>query len=302
MSIDTMNRSLFVVVILLTVSTSAFGTVLHTGHEPDASWAGRPDNGVIVRWGGNASGVMIGRDGWSASPYFITTRHQFGGPGTSVYVNGTSYTIESITNHDTADLRVVKLTTDLSEFAMLNTSTSESSDGDIVIGGYGRGRGDDKLTGGTTWGYDWAVGATVLNDTLRWGTNQIDGTGTAVDTDNNFTSSLLTGDFDGWGDNGYTTYEAIPAEYDSGGGWFQKKADGKWYVVAMTYGVEHGEEEYAQFRDSTTPADPDPDGFYGVRVSEYRDWINAQIPEPATLVLLGLGGMSLLARRRRRRS
>jgi hypothetical protein len=115
-----------------------------------------------------------------------------------------------------------------------------------------------------------------------------------------YDSWVIYGDFDGPTDNAYTTYEGIPAQYDSGGGWFYK--DGStWYLIALTRGVEHNPESW--YRNDVFPAVLDPDYMDGVWVNrtEYRNWINGIIPEPGTLALLALGGGGLLLRRRRRR-
>ncbi|MCP4374924.1 MAG: PEP-CTERM sorting domain-containing protein, partial [bacterium] len=42
------------------------------------------------------------------------------------------------------------------------------------------------------------------------------------------------------------------------------------------------------------------DKLYSISVPEYEGWVTQTVPEPATMLLLGLGGMGLLSRRRRR--
>jgi len=274
--------TIVLIISVLIINSPAVAMVLHPDGEPPTSWSDKPSDNVLGRWGSNGTCVAI------APNYVITTRHQGGGVGTTVVIGGNSYTVSQVWNHASADIRIAKLAgANLTEYAGLYSATDEVGK-EIVLGGYGQGRGDDLTNGsGTVYGYSWAGND---NQTLRWGTNTVDGSVTK--TFLGFSSETLRADFDILS-NG-TDYEAAPAEWDSGGGWFVK-VDDQWQVVALNAYVEHEGETW--FMDPRGAVDPDM--FWGIRVSTYSGWINSIIPEPATLLLLSIGGAFGLIRRRK---
>ncbi len=281
-----------VAILCLASFTPAFGVIMHPGGEPEDDWTGRPHKDVVGRWGSNASCVAI------APNYIITTRHQGGGTGTTVYIGGDPltggdpYTIAQIWNHPTADIRIVKLNNaNLTNYVSLYTETSEIDDEigkNFVIGGFGKGRGDDLETGGTppvVYGYLWEGSN---NETQRWGTNIVDNAFTKVA--GSYTSYVLKADFD----ESDTAFEASPTEWDSGGGWFIN-VGGEWQLAALSAYVEHLDE--TRFRN--TGGNTDPDWSQGIRISPYSEWINNTIPEPGTMIFLTLGAAGMILRRRR---
>jgi len=276
------NRLLFTAlaaaILLLSAPSAAFAIIIHTDDTP----SDKPSDNVIGQWGTNASCVVI------SEHEVLTTRHQGGDVGATVNIGGTDYLVSKITNIGDADLRVAVLTTtlgdpiSLTDYISLYSTTNETSKTG-VLGGFGKARGTTLTTGEQDYGYEWS-GST--NDTLRWGQNAIDSTAPAGGT---YTSSVIVGDFDGIDEGGYVPYEAAPAEWDSGGGWFIKQS-GEWYVAGIIRAVEHTDETW--FRNSADPDILDPDLFDAVRVSSYYDdIINAMqpVPEPATLLFLTLG-------------
>lgn len=265
-------------ILLLLVQSPALAIIVHTDDTP----SNKPSDNVIGQWGTNASCVVI------SEHEVLTTRHQGGGVGTTVNIGGTDYLVDSITNIGNADLRVAVLTTtqgdpiSLTDYVSLYSNTDETSKTG-VLGGFGKTRGATLSTKGQDYGYEWSGSS---NDTLTWGENDIDSTGTAGGT---YTSSVIGGDFDGIDEGGYVTYEAAPAEWDSGGGWFIKQS-GDWYVAGILRAVEHTGETW--YRNSADPDVLDPDLFDAVRVGSYYDDILSAlqpIPEPATLLFLTLG-------------
>ena len=252
------------------LSGSAFGLVLHpTDEDPPPV---RPLDAAVGRWVDNASCVPVGPN------YVITTRHQDWGLNKSVWIDGVRYVTAEIFDHDGADLRVVRLTTpggqnaDLSYYIPPYTGTQEQLK-TVVIGGYGRGRGNPLQTAdGVTYGYTWAI---APNDTLRWGANRVEGFSHVIASD--YATDVLTADFDGPGGIGYRAHEAAPAGWDSGGGWFidiSLDGSGDWRVAGLTRAVEHGPPtDQSWFRNSVTGL-PDPDYLDAVRVSSYAQWIN----------------------------
>jgi len=186
----------------------ALAIILHPAGEPDLlTWTGRPSDNVVGRWGSNASCVAVSRN---------------------VEIAGITYSIAQIWNHDTADLRLVKLYgANLANFAEPYGQTDESGK-EIVIGGYGVGNGAPLENGGTTYGYEWGDFASRA---LRFGTNRIEN----PVSDSNmppYISDVVVADFDDLNRNSPTTYECIPAVHDSAGGWFIKD-DGKWKLAAL---------------------------------------------------------------------
>jgi hypothetical protein len=166
---------------------------------------------------------------------------------------------------------------------------------DIVIGGYGDGRGAILMTAGTTYGYEWDNSA---NTTRRFGTNRVDYTADDS-TLGSFTSDIIIADFDGLTDDQPTAYEGISADHDSGSGWFIK-VGGVWKAAGLVRAVEYHNGQ-SWFRDKDDPSTLHPDYFDAVRVSSYASWILSTIPPPLPGDLTGddwvdLADFAVLAR------
>jgi hypothetical protein len=263
---------------LLLVPSLGFGIVVHIDETP----ADKPHDDVLGRWGTSASCVVI------SGNEVLTTRHQGGGVGTTVHIGGLDYLVDEVTNMGVADLRIAVLTTtegdpiSLTNYVSLYSNTNETSKTG-TLGGFGKGRGATLYTGGDPYGYGWSGSD---NTTQRWGANKVNGTSTAEDT---YTSDVIYGDFDGIDEGDHVSYEAAPATWDSGGGWFIDIAN-EWYVAGIIRAVEHSGETW--YRNSADPGILDPDTFDAVRISSYYDDIvdaMQPVPEPATVWLLGLG-------------
>jgi hypothetical protein len=259
---------LFVSAFLLCCAGQASSVVLHPDGEPNlATWTDRPDLNVVGRWGTNASCVAI------SSNCVITVRHSGGGAGTLVRIGGRTYTVDQTWNYGSADIRVARLyganlTSFVSPYENINEVGKQ-----IVIGGYGDGRGAILETAGTTYGYEWDNSA---NTTRRFGTNRVDYTADDS-TLGSLTSDVIIADFDGLTDDQSTIYEGISADHDSGGGWFIKVGD-TWKVAGLVRAIEDHDGQ-SWFRSPTQPSILHPDYLDAVRVSSYADWILATIPE-----------------------
>lgn len=251
---------------------------LPAGFNPD--WVGR--------WASSGSAVAVGPE------HILATVHQGGGLGTSVTFGGVTYKVVEQTPLN-SDLRLLKIAhTDdtpasLNAYVPVYSGTGETGLG-FIIGGYGRGRGDDLINDNAiVYGYEWASEG---NTTRRWGINVIAGFATDSGIEH------LVADFDGPGAPTAVQHEAIAAEYDSGGGWFILDG-GVWKLAGLTRGVtQHpGTPDPAWFRDPVTGS-PAPDVMFAMRLSPYADVINQIIPEPAGLTLLAGAGLLMLRRRR----
>jgi len=257
----------YVSLMLVSLVSSASGVVLHSGGgEP----LDRPNDAVLVRWSSNASAVVIGPS------WLLTTRHQNTSPATVIIEDVTYHCVyhENWNGGQTgnADIRLVKLFDDagedaqLSNFAQIYTNRDEAGQY-VVMGGYGRDRGNELDTDGIVYGYKWDPN--TPNTTLRWCSNRAIG----------YTADLVAADFDGPGEGGATEYEGAVAEYDSGGGWFIK-TDSIWKVTGLSMGCEHASTDESWFRNKNDPCSPDPDGLYAVRVSSYAAWILEKTADP----------------------
>ena len=273
------NRIVSIAIFLtwLAIAMPAFGIIVHSdsGQPTD-----RPGDSVMGRWGSNASCVAIAPD------LVITTRHQGGGRNTSVEIGGKSYAVQQVYDHATADLRIVKLAgADLTDFVDIYNVKKEIGS-DFVIGGFGNGRGAELQKAGQPYGYKWD---NTGNNTLRWGTNNVDGVSSMA-------FDLIKADFDALAAAGATAFESAIANHDSGGGWFIK-VDGRWKLAGLSHGVaKSGSSTFDKLNTMTA-----------VRLSSYTDWIHTGrqtmslaplpiVPEPATVLLVASGAL-LLARR-----
>ena len=267
---ESLIYGLFASVFLFCCAGPASSVVLHPDGEPNlATWTDRPDLDVVGRWGTNASCVAV------SSNCVITVRHAGGGVGTLVRIGGRTYTVDQTWNYspDPVDLRVARLYgANLTSFVSPYENIDEVGK-QIVIGGYGDGRGAILETASTTYGYEWDNSA---NTTRRFGTNRINGT-VNDSTLSNYTSDVITADFDGLTDDQSTIYEGISADHDSGGGWFIKVGD-TWKVAGLVRAVEYHDSGQSWFRNSTQPSILHPDYLDAVRVSSYASWILATIP------------------------
>jgi len=258
----------------------ALGVVLHPGSEPNlVTWTDRPPDDVVGRWYYVASCVAV------SSNCVITTRHQGLHANLFVEIAGKQYPVSQVWDHNTADLRVAKLYgANLANFVDIYTNIGEVGK-NIVISGYGDGRGELLQQQGITYGYQWD---NTNNTTLRFGTNRVDRISNNSNLDG-IISNVIIADFDGLGDDISTTYEGITAAHDSGSGWFIKVA-GIWEVAGLSRTVqvhyEAGHEddpnyiiyEQSWFRDSNDPNILSPDYFDAVRLKSYADWIYQTIP------------------------
>lgn len=299
-----MSRSLRPVVLWWALSSalvvamprSAAAVIFHPGDE--AGVAIHPDDSLMGRWANSgvtdASAVVISPN------HVLTTQHQ-GNPSdsTRIVIDGVSYRIAEDRKHPDADLRVLRITTEAGDPADLGTyasilSTPVSQPTAMVLGGFGKPRGNNLTTPmGSVYGYRWGT----ADDQLRWGFNRID-QGLAVSGDGD--TPLYVADFDG---PSGPDYEAIPADFDSGGGWFVNvgsPGSPDWRLVAMNWGTEHAGSAQAWFATSTDPSAADPDLFYGVKLDPFVPWIQLQIPEPGSLALIGAGTLMMFGPQLRR--
>ncbi len=246
--------------------------------------------GMVLADIGSGSGVSIGGNwiltaahvirtsgGTVSSPANVTFR--LGSIGT-----GTNYTVDQIVPHATDDIALIHVTTALPGFFNMNFNVvADQTQFDIV--GYG-------LTGSLS-GQTWTV------DQNSYGTRR---RGQNVVSNSNFDFGQTTGfnrwhvmyryDFDGnnvdsFGDAGPVTGgDAVGLSGDSGGGLF---ANGS--LFALHNGRQGG----------FGGANLDQWGTVGVgiRLSDYRGFINGTVPEPMTIAALGLGTLALLRRKRR---
>jgi len=267
----------------LAAAAPAFGLIQHPNQPEYADNEGWPTSmpsaNVAGRWVSNASCVAISPN------YIITTRHQSYGVGSSVWFGGTEYRVAEIIIHPVADLRVVRLTAvggqpaNLTNYVDVYTNDGGELGQTVAMGGYGMGRGANLPSGDispSTYGYSWDGSD---NSTLRWGQNCVDVVGTStyatgrVDPTENYASQYIRADFDRWDaapSEKRVPYEAAPAFYDSGGGWFINDG-GTWKVAGLTLSVEpHGGSSQTWFG---TQASPTAELLYAVRVSYYSSWI-----------------------------
>lgn len=299
---------LFILAILTSISSPAHAVVLHPGSDSTA-YLPKPDSSIVgsTSSGGGCGVIAI------APNFALTARHVGVNAGSGVYFAGKRYVVSQVHTFGTADLRLLKLKNSsggdarLSKFAPLYTRSDEYGK-QIVLGGYGKGRGSTLYNNGKAYGYGWGSSA------KRFGANKIDGQRTL--SAGGYTSQVLSIDFDAPGSYSAVKYEAANAVIDSGSGWFVKD-DGVWKTIAIANAVERGGSSW--YKNSWGYTDPDRN--YGIRMSYYANSIKSKmgstaynqmvyssgtissigstIPEPASAALLASAAGVLLVRRRR---
>jgi hypothetical protein len=221
-----------------------------------------PDTGGLFPFVGKlgqANAVAI-------NPYWAITVAHVG--GMQLNLEGTTYTaVESIT-HPTADLRLLRFDTVLPHTTSIYYGPILGQQ--VALAGHG------QTAEYTTTGWNFLPGTEGIR---RVGFNTITNVAT----------------------RSYSGYTVVGAEYtvlapgqggiapwDSGSGFFVD-VGGQWHLAAVS----------AYIFGPGGNANVWGAGGGGVYLTEYESWINATVPEPATLAALG-AGLALLLRRRRR--
>lgn len=268
-------RVLWVALFLCAFSEFTNAIVLHDDNQPPD----HPDSNFVGRWGTNASCVVVGKR------YVLTTKHQGGGVGTTITIDGSSYIVADSIDI-AADIRLVRIKgtqgqlvslTGCSIYPSLGTrfnQLNKISGSYINIGGFGKIRGAELFSSDIKYGYVWAANTT---NTLNWCANLIDDYSTDITTGN----KLIVADFDDANAPDDVVSEGASAEYDSGCGWFIQDS-GIWKLVGLSYAVDVAGQSW--FRSPSDITNPDPvvgDRFYGWWLNDYVGTINDSMAEPS---------------------
>ncbi len=271
------------------------GVIVATGDGSQNSSSSGLSSELQTAWGhvgrvGSGSGVFLGS--YPTGHWVLTGWHVAEG---AFILNSTSYAAVSgssvrVENEDDTgtDLRLFQIVTSPG-LGNLNIPEEAPAVGTSVVM---MGQGRNRAAGGTLWtdewqetsnlaeaeyaGYKWASGRTK-----RWGTN-------TIDTFQSFNAGF--GDVEGFvTDFDLNTNEGQGSSGDSGGGVFT--VDGDLVGLMLAIGDFSGQPgSTAVFGNNTFSAD----------LTAYKPFIEATVvPEPSSLLLL-LGGLVLLIRRRAR--
>jgi hypothetical protein len=255
---------------LLTWATSARGVVIASGDGSGNTAAPEDDFGFgNVAVVGVYAGTYLG-DGW-----VLTANHVAGQPTLSTTLKGVTYqpvpgSGVRLTNpgRGAPDLHLFRIAGDPQLLAVALSSQTPVI-GELV---YCAGRGWTRAPTPTLWNAAWSevprgslidhVGfKSIVQNTLRWGTNAVDATGSEV---------LDTRAFEMVFDRtGATAHESQAVSGDSGGGCFAKR-DGTWELVGV------------MFAEGFFTSQPAATAVFGNRtfaadVAYYRDQIRALI-------------------------
>jgi len=318
MYIYTLGMKNAVLPVLLSLSlgicSSLYGVVISSGNGSGNTSAPVDDPGFAnVGKRGSATAIYLG------NRYVITANHV--GVG-SVVLGGVTYAAEPGTTMrldnpagmgltSKTDVKLFRLATDPGLPSLSVTTTAPSVGADFIM----IGQGYNRQVAQTFWDVDTALDPDLWSETaieadaevkgyktntagraIRWGENEMEG-GITVNLGSHGDVLSLYTKFDEAG----MTHEAQAANGDSGGAVFWK--DGAdWKLAGLMNAVgtlddfpydgapsgETGGNPYAYFDKVTTIAD----------LSQYSDQFSHLIPEPSAMMLLGMGGLYILRRRR----
>ncbi len=271
------------VVSLLCALPSAFGVVVAGPDQTPTTIA--PSTTPAFPWEnmgfiGNSSAIFIGDVADNNTFWVLSAAHN--GPAGSFTFDGVTYGVLSSTLlsnpigvSGTPDLRLfqIDMTSLPSGLITLNLPTSLTGPATQL---YMLGVGDENgIRDKRRWGYN---NATVIDDSLS----------RVFEINNAGYNSLSFGMFTNL-TNFTSPMEGYGVSGDSGGGVFYQGEGGAWYLAGIMTNIAIDGDD-GEFRYT-----------YAVELSAYADQILgiAAIPEPGTLMLIGLGAAGLLATRRR---
>ena len=255
-------RAAAVVALLFSVQ-SASAVLFQETADPTHNTAA--PTGELAGSGWQWTGFWGGVTGTTISPnQFITAKHVGGSIGQTFNFDGVSYRTTGVTT--SGDLAVWTVDGIFGRYAPILAEAPAAGTGAVIMG-RGTQRGAEIWKDGELAGWTWGTADGVL----RWGVNTVDVTG-----------RLIRFTFD-------ATTDASISAGDSGGGVFVQDG-GIWKLAGINYGVTKPGESLIGGR------------FYAHTLGEHSEWLSAvvavQVPEPAAAVLVGLGALTWLARRR----
>jgi hypothetical protein len=267
--------------------------------------------GDLAGSGWQYQGLWGGFLGTAISPYhFITAKHVGGAEGQtfSLLDGSATYTaVERVSDSPDSDLTIWRVDQAFGAYAPLYTGSDEVGKS-LVVFGRGSQRGAEILNPNLELS-GWRLGPS--DGVVRWGENEV----SSIQQGGAGLGELLRMTFD---DNGLPD-EAGLSSGDSSGAIFIED-EGIWKLAGLNYGVDGPfnteptgsgyqalifdkgglYEKFGSLWIEIPDQEPDiPSAFGATRISANKDWIVSVVPEPSTYVLLMVGGLLVLALRRR---
>ncbi len=307
---------------VLSLSAAANAVILYSTANRNTS----PPGGTLAGSGWQYQGQWGEFLGTPIAPqYFVTASHVGGTVGQSFAYGGSSYTTSAAFRDANTDLTIWKIDGQFGSYAQVYRGGSETGKGVVVFGRGTQRGGEVRARNGQLKGWHWGASDAVQS----WGTNTV----TSVLNAGPGAGNLLKINFDAKGG----ANEAALSAGDSGGGMFVQDG-GVWKLAGINRGVDGpfsttgtagsgflgaifdqgglytgGDGRWSLIRDAGKDV---PAGAYATRVASNLNWIDSvlggsvaatstvsgaagAVPEPGTLALVGVGGASLLLRRRR---